>query len=430
MKRKAFVKRMALLSSAAAVSQSGMAASLMNDTQVHLSNKSALPGIKPRAITMWDFSWIERTWPGAGYEDWDRALKELKERGYNAVRIDAFPHLVAEDPQKIWTLNEVWSIQNWGSPDINKVQIQPNLNTFIAKCKDQGIKVGLSSWFRKDLDNTRMKIVTAEKHAEIWIKTLQSIEKEGLIGNLLYVDLCNEWPGDLWAPFFKNDPPELTWGQWHTDVSMNWMKTAVELVRRQFPQLLINFSFDNVDIEKYSTQDLSFFDVAEHHFWMVKENNGEFYREVKDRSRKAGRPVDIDGLFSNQVYKNLVAEYQGIYEEKPEYWKRLLTDKIKQAAVHTAKAKLPLITTECWGIVDYKDWPLLSWDWVKELCELGVSAAAETGQWITIASSNFCGPQFSGMWNDIAWHQGVTNKIKSSPIRSELLTEKVIAALK
>lgn len=24
-----------------------------------------------RAITMWDFSWLERRWPGAGYEDWD-----------------------------------------------------------------------------------------------------------------------------------------------------------------------------------------------------------------------------------------------------------------------------------------------------------------------------------------------------------------------
>ncbi|MGC2621326.1 MAG: cellulase-like family protein, partial [Acidobacteriaceae bacterium] len=32
-------------------------------------------GVKhPRAITMWEFSWIERRWPGAGYEDWDRAL--------------------------------------------------------------------------------------------------------------------------------------------------------------------------------------------------------------------------------------------------------------------------------------------------------------------------------------------------------------------
>lgn len=44
---------------------------------------------------MWDFSWLERRWPGAGYENWDLALDELCERGYNAVRIDAYPHLLA-----------------------------------------------------------------------------------------------------------------------------------------------------------------------------------------------------------------------------------------------------------------------------------------------------------------------------------------------
>ena len=54
--------------------------------------------ILPRAITMWDFSWLERRWPGAGYEDWDKVLDELLERGYNAIRIDAYPHLVAENP--------------------------------------------------------------------------------------------------------------------------------------------------------------------------------------------------------------------------------------------------------------------------------------------------------------------------------------------
>ena len=35
----------------------------------------------PFAITMWDFSWLERRWPGAGYENWDLALDELVERG-------------------------------------------------------------------------------------------------------------------------------------------------------------------------------------------------------------------------------------------------------------------------------------------------------------------------------------------------------------
>ena len=53
---------------------------------------------------MWDFSWLERRWPGAGYEDWDKILDELAERGYHADRIDAYPHLVAENPMKEWTL--------------------------------------------------------------------------------------------------------------------------------------------------------------------------------------------------------------------------------------------------------------------------------------------------------------------------------------
>src|SRR4030042_4547538 len=37
---------------------------------------------KPLAIAMWDFSWLERRWPGAGYEDWDQILDELLNRGY------------------------------------------------------------------------------------------------------------------------------------------------------------------------------------------------------------------------------------------------------------------------------------------------------------------------------------------------------------
>jgi hypothetical protein len=97
--------------------------------------------------------------------------------------------------------------------------------------------------------------------------------------------------------------------------------------------------------------------------------------------------------------------------------------------LHAGKAGLPLITTECWGIVDYKDWPLLKWDWVKELCELGTITAASTGQWMAIATSNFCGPQFVGMWRDVQWHQKLTGIIKSAPIKGELLNDKIIKAL-
>jgi sugar phosphate isomerase/epimerase len=49
---------------------------------------------------MWDFSWLERRWPGAGYENWDEALDELTERGYNAVRIDAFRTWYPRTPKR------------------------------------------------------------------------------------------------------------------------------------------------------------------------------------------------------------------------------------------------------------------------------------------------------------------------------------------
>lgn len=65
---------------------------------------------KPLAITMWDFSWMERRWPGAGFEDWDVALSELKERGYDAVRIEAYPQLVAKD-FKDFLAAHIWMAQ-------------------------------------------------------------------------------------------------------------------------------------------------------------------------------------------------------------------------------------------------------------------------------------------------------------------------------
>lgn len=381
-----------------------------------------LPLIKtiyPLAITMWDFSWLERRWPGAGYEDWDNALDELIERGYNAVRIDAYPHLVAENPGKTWTLNEVWNIQDWGSPDVIQVQIQPQLNQFIAKCRDRGIKVGLSTWFRRDEDMTLLKIDTSAKMAEIWIQTLDSIAKDQLLDSILYVDLCNEWPGDIWCPFFKNDPPELTWGYWHTEKSMRFMKESIELVRAAYPELPLCYSFSGGEPSLYGEKDLSFFNLIEHHCWIAQLNKNEYSKAVGYNYER----------FSPEGYKNLVKNSERVYLEKQEYWHKLLRDEIKTIANAARKANQPLITTECWGIVDFKDWPGLNWNIVKEMCAVGVMAAAETSQWVAIATSNFAGPQFMGMWRDVEWHQKMTDIIRKAPILEELKKSQIINRL-
>lgn len=379
--------------------------------------KHKVPGKKYcRAITMWDFSWLERRWPGAGFENWNEVLDGLVERGYNAVRIDAYPHLISASPTKEWTLNEVWNQQDWGSPDKNKVQVQPNLSKFISLCKKRDIKVGLSSWYRQDTEGEYMRIISPEKMAKIWIDTLKSIQRDNLLDNILYIDLCNEWPGDLWAPFFKKLHPEVIWGQWYKPASLEWMRTALRILKSEFPEIPFLFSFDCQDVRKYNEVDTSFLDMYEHHLWMVHQNNSEYYKLVGYK----------DGRFSPKAYKAVVDNAEKVYRERPEYWQKLLVDKINLLGDCARKNKMPLATTECWGIVDYKDWPLLNWDWVMELCELGTKAALHTGMWVAIATSNFCAPQFVGMWRDVNWHRRLTDAITSTPI-SELFYENPIA---
>jgi hypothetical protein len=356
------------------------------------------PGKHPRAITMWEFSWIERRWPGAGYEDWDQALDEL---------VDPFPHLLAADPHKTWTLWPEWNTQMWGSPDVNRIVLVPALFDFLGKCRDRGIMVGLSTWYRKDDADTRMTITGPEVMAANWIKTLDLISQAGCIDAILYTDLCNEWPGDDWAPFVK---PHLSYGDWDQPASLDYMHKAIALVRAKYPQMPLLFSCAEGHPESYLAQDLSDFDLLDPHIWMVQQNDGEFYKLAEYGYEH----------FDAKGYTNLSLKAEGVYRAQPEYWQNALLQAIDRHATVSCKMKMPLITTECWGVVDYKDWPLLKWDWVKDLCTLGVQHAASTGQWLAIASSNFCGPQFVGMWHDKAWHQRATHTIKSAAITAEL----------
>lgn len=361
----------------------------------------------PLAITMWEFSWIERRWPGAGYENWDLALDELKERGYNAVRIDPFPHLLAADPHKTWTLWPEWITQVWGSPDVNRIVLVPALYEFIGKCRDRGIKVGLSTWYRKDDADTRMKITGPEVMAANWIKTLDLIKEAGLIDAILYADLCNEWPGEDWAPFMK---PHLTYGQWDNPASLDYMHAAIALVRAKYPAMPLFFSVATGNMQSFFDHNLTDFDLLDPHIWMTQQSNGEFYKLTAYAYER----------FDNKGYTNLSLKAEPVYRTRPQYWQDLLSKAIDEFADISRKIRMPLITTECWAIVDYKDWPLLKWDWVRDLCALGSRRAASSGRWLAIATSNFCGPQFVGMWRDASWHQALTRTITSAEIAPDL----------
>ncbi len=355
---------------------------------------------KPFAITMWDFSWLERRWPGAGYEDWDLSLDELAERGYDSVRIDAYPHLIAADPKREWSLQPAWNTQDWGAPARVKVSPMPALIEFIEKCAERKIKVGLSTWFRQDEDNMRMRIVTPEQHGAAWLATLNHIEKAGLMDAILYVDLCNEWTHSSWAPVFNNRPPYGS-GDWNSPASLDWMRRAIAVVRGCYPEMPLTFS-TNTHPHRYAEVSVEFLDFLEPHLWMASANTGDFYKRVGYRYE----------LFDPKGYENLTQHGEPTYRANEQHWLGLLEKVILTTAAASEKADKMLVTTEAWSVVDYKDWPGLDWGWVKEGCEFGVKTALSTGRWRGMCTSNFCGPQFCGMWREVAWHQKLTKMIR------------------
>ena len=356
----------------------------------------------PMAITMWDFSWLERRWPGAGYEDWDMALDELQERGYNCIRIDAYPHLIHAGAEKEWMLDPHWNNQDWGSPAVNVVQVQPNLNKFIKKCKDRNIYVALSTWWREDTARLAKNIKTPEDLAEVWLSALQSVEKAGLLDAIEFVDLSNEFPILAWTPFFE-EKIELT-----SEEGKKWLSEPIQILKKHYPDLKYTYSFTGRVPDHLGKEELGEFDLLEPHIWMSQYT--DFYK-------KTG--YFFDG-FTSENYTNLALNGAKVYYENPEKYREGVRTGIRRAEKWSEKLSLPLGITECWAIVDYKDYPLLEWDYVKELCELGTKEAAATGRWKYIATSNFCGPQFVGMWRDVEWHKRLTDIIKSAKIDSDL----------
>ena len=360
----------------------------------------------PRAITMWDFSWLERRWAGAGYENWDQAFEELVERGYDSVRIDAYPHLVARDPARVWTLRPQWNQQAWGAQSVIDVQIMPALTDFLTAAARRGVGVALSTWFREDVDDSRMSLTTPQALAEAWLVTLRAIDAAGLLDSVVYVDLCNEFPMPIWAPFLYGSTEEEPLPTADPRVAA-WMAESLSLVKAEFPELRCGYSFAE-DIRTLQAADLTALDIVDVHLWMA--GTSDYYDRVGYHFER----------FDSKGYDNVVARGRAEYLSDQQRYDDAIFEQIDIAADWSRRARKPLVTTECWSIIDYKDWPGLEWDWVKDLNERALRRAAATGRWSALATSNFCGPQFVELWRDIAYHRRLTDVIRSASVDSDV----------
>jgi hypothetical protein len=251
-----------------------------------------------------------------------------------------------------------------------------------------------------------MSLTTPSALAQAWIRTLRVLERDGLLDTILFVDLCNEFPMPVWAPFLYGTTEAEPWSVGDARIQQ-WMAEAVGEVRAAYPHLRYGFSFAE-DIRTLQQADISALDIADPHLWMA--GTSDFYERVGYHFER----------FDPTGYDNVVAHGKTTYLADQHRYDQDIFDQIDIAADWSRRTGIPLATTECWSIIDYKDWPGLEWDWVKDLNERALRRAAATGRWTALATSNFCGPQFTEMWRDIDYHQRLTTLIHTSTIDPDL----------
>jgi hypothetical protein len=207
----------------------------------------------------------------------------------------------------------------------------------------------------------------------------------------------------MWAPFvYREGDPDGDVSRTDPRV-IEWMARSIGQLRAEFPDLVYTYSFAH-ELETWKSQDVSMLDILEPHVWMSTTRGGA-YNDAAGYGFEKFDPVGFD---------NLVRNGRREYEQNQASYDEALFEQIDRMADWSRASGLPLFTTECWAIVDYKDWPGLDWDWIMDLTAKGVEHALGTRRWVGVATSNFCGPQFVGMWRDVAWHQRLTSAIHAS----------------
>lgn len=398
----------------------------------------------PLSITMWDSSWIRRRYRGGGFEDWDRALTELRERGYDAVRIDVFPHLVAAGPDGriVERFKDVpnqfpqfYGFGMWGNPWTMYIEPRAALVEFLTACRAHGVKVSLSTWFKPTDDRRNEQIEGVDGFVRVWQETLEFIEAHGLLDVVVSLDVLNEFPDGhvfTWlhrtvATMAYPPGPDGGYNQRQQDFLWAFLTESIARLRASWPQLTISASFTFDGFSRYwERRDLAGLDFLDVHIWL---NYFPEFAALTDYASTIERHGNPHELFRAARGGNAYAEqarlipqdyhYDRTFDAVVEAWSSRRDEWIgefESAIDRVVRAARPhglhVGQTEGWGMVNWLDHPLLDWRIHRETAEIAAAIAARRGYTFT-CSANFCHPHFLGFWDDPQWHRDLTDVIRT-----------------
>lgn len=376
-------------------------------------------------IAMWDFSWLFMHYPGGAFEDYDKVTNELLERGFNTIRIDAFPLIIG----KLDSLNQQITIQgdplrNWGASDKDRLHSPVNeLIKLLEITKAKKINVILSSWGNgcKEFPDILKDYADRKVFWSAWERILDILKEKNLLDQIVYVDFDQEFP--FFSPFLaeinrlgviqkenktssagamedagktRSGYDRLAWNPAQMDFVHELLSSTLNHFQKKYPGSRFTFSL-TAFFEEVRALKLNLFDVLELHIWMSASPRfgarSQFDATIKDR-----------GIHDYSDYMDRIN--QTMKSVRPMLMKDM-HNRLSLAKEWSEEIGAPLVTTESWGPwwhMDHKD---LDWKWLYDWCEECMGLASDYGLW-GATPWNYSHPYWAN-WENIQWYQKVNN---------------------
>lgn len=369
----------------------------------------------PLAMACWDYSWLtRRDGRQCEYRNLDLVFEELALRGYNALRLDPFPHLIAPAPNGI--VVERFDLLPEGR-ELRRglarpVQVQPRrwLVELLRRARQHDIKLWLSSWFLADTQARRSFVRRPRDFIQVWAETLGFIEREGFADQVVAVDFCHQFPllpaaagahRRIFGVHRANPLPHLL--NWSTGTEQRIEEYLLEVprsLRSLFPAFLYGVSAGPALEHSLRQMDTSELDFVDSHVWLTDD----------PRFRIAtGDILPVNGPPVLENVRGRVAAL--LYRQSRDHWNQRLHARLaRQVDFARVRRVLPTIGE---GYIKTGNEQALDWGWVRAVSEQVISDAVEHG--ISVVNPGiYARPHSPQFWGDEQWHRRMTAKIRGA----------------
>lgn len=375
-------------------------------------------GKVPRlAVAGWGHDWLTgRQGDRHDQHNLAETLDGLLERGFNAVRLDPCPHLIAAPVTGIHLdrFELLPETTARGQEIARPALVRPRraLLEVLAAMQQRNLRVWLSSAFLPDSQARRSFIRRPRDFVRVWSETLEFIRQEGLGDTIAGVDFGREFPAPPagWGAYrriFHRHPRNplplaASWSHAMVRRADHYLLDVPRALRAGFPDYLYGLSTTSPLIPHLRQLDTSELDFLDYHLWLNDDRQFQL------------ASGELVGRFAGPLAARMQGRVAGLaWRARRAGWHERVDERLEEFLEFCRVRRLEPALTD--GFVDFPrggaDRTL-----ARELGDRVITRAVAGGVRV-VSPGCQVRPGTGPLWSDLQWIERQTRRILTGPGR-------------